>query len=1119
MSRGQARSAKNLCDWLFQRPEFERLLSTIVSVMAKKGTEHPRLGDVTEASRPHASHREVAELLEALGKRDVVAQRGSRLTIPSEYAFAEVAARCACSGPEEHRQAIFFWLVTGDPKSSRMRRAFGRFIVLAQNAIVLNDTWIAALEEAIGLSGEYAIERTANLVGKLASAQTQSMEYLTELTRDPAARRRRFVCLCLGHMTRRHNEAAQLLVQLMKDHVWNVWWSASLSLGKMAVDSVAARWALQMLTKSPVDSLRRRAIRGLTVMESGGQTETGFLKRLTSADHKWVYEVEKSQAKRAAVAEAAMARAVGHRTPNPDTGYWGPWGEVAEAAWRRFDTEIAGHASGQEEGDEFPDSDAAQCIIRAAKAQPEAAIDWAAALLSQGGLAEHRGVMWLQRFSPFGPERTFANVHELFEGSMSISTDHLAALLESCLAAHPHRAHVWLREIAPLHPGHLALAQLPLIARLDTISRLSEVYADLCRDQIPDTVLKNAVTVFADCRAYDLGDELYTTYHLLWNLTRTSSLRELLEQRPHLQKLVRSKMEGVEETTTALRRLHDLLGLIAEALQAHDEAGEMQYLNEAQQAAEQIAAEVGHEAAVPELRIIARIARLWNALIAKECNAARDRAQLAMELKSKEVVSGESLTLALEVTNTGRQAAANVSIELLASDNFKIREGVVQYPQLSPGEAQVAHFEVEPQTREGFRVNFEAAFDDRERQGKTTALAGVVTLVWQGADLSELRNPYVPGTPLREGSPVFFGRDELFEFLRGSLDGAHQENVLLLIGQRRTGKTSALKQLPGRIPENLLPVFIDCQGLLVRGIGDLLHRIASIIHLQLGRGGFEVTLPSLEDFRDSPDITFEQTFLGQVAEAVGDRLLVLIFDEFEEFEEKVTSGALPAEIFGYLRHLMQHIEGLSFVLAGTHKLEELSHEYWSFLFNIALCKRVGFLTPEATRAMIVEPVKDYISFDDMATDYLLKLTAGHPYFLQLSCWRVVQYCIEKGINNVVLRDLRDVTESIIERGEDNLSYLWDMATEEERLILLLLAKLTQEQGPAEVQSIVTAAKTRGMALEAADVRRLLPALLVKDILVETPTDPPRHDFRMKLFQIWVHESKSIDRLGDTTRHR
>ena len=1117
MSREDARSARRLCDSLFERAETERFLTAAISTMAEKRKRDVTLREVTEALG--SDEAGMSRQLEVLTERGVAEKRGDRLLFPSDYVFAELAARCGAGGPEGNRAQIFFWLITSDPTDARMSRAFGRFIVLAQNAVMLDEAWVAALDQAIALDAAYAVERAANLVGKLASAQAQAFEYIERLACGPVARKRWFVCLCLGHMTRRHDDAARLLVQLMKDHVWSVWWAASLSLGKMAVKSMAARWALQMLSKGSSEQLRERAARGLAVLGAGGRAESGLLKRLVSSEHRWMHDAERSQAKRESIAEDIMAEAVRRESLSPGTASWQPWGDLAERTWLKFEAAVAGGKPGYTLGDEFPDLKPAEPILRAAEAHPDEAIDWAARLLDQGPDAKRRGVAWLQRFAQLDPERTFAFVRDCVQPEGGIAISHMATLIEACLAALPRRAHVWLREIVARHPGHPVLEELGVAARLDTIARLAAVYRALGEEGQPDTALMHAEAVFAECRRYDLGDELYRLCHILCSLVRTSRLREVAERRADLEGLLDLDIPDLEEIQTALRKLHSLMDLIGKGLQAHEEAGEIQYLTEARRVAEQIEPEVTQSGPAPELRIIGHVIRLWIGLIKAECDAVRQRAELTMELKTQEVVFAESVTIALEVSNVGRNAAENVNIELLGSDNYTARRGVVQYSRLTPGETHVAEFEVEPLTREGFRVNFEITFDDGERAGKSAALAGVVTPVWQGGDLGELRNPYVPGTPLREGSPIFFGRDDLFDFLGHSLGGAHQENVLLLIGQRRTGKTSALKQLPGRLDESKVPVFVDCQGLLVRGTGDLLHRVASIVHMQLVQAGCDLSLPSRQEFQDNPDITFEHAFLGEVRKAIGGRLLVLVLDEFEELEEKVSGGALPAEVFAYLRHLMQHVRGLAFILAGTHKLEELSREYWSFLFNIALCKKVGFLSPEATRDLIVEPVKDHISFDDMAIDYIQRLTSGHPYFLQLSCWRVVQHCIEKGINNVVFRDVHEVTESIIERGEDNLSYLWDMAAPEERLLLVLLAKLVQDQGTVEAPDVVASAQGRSLKLSADDASGALSSLLVKDIITESQTDPPRYDFRMKLFQIWIERSKSVERVADSLQQR
>src|SRR6185295_4109578 len=107
--------------------------------------------------------------------------------------------------------------------------------------------------------------------------------------------------------------------------------------------------------------------------------------------------------------------------------------------------------------------------------------------------------------------------------------------------------------------------------------------------------------------------------------------------------------------------------------------------------------------------------------------------------------------------------------------------------------------------------------------------------------------------------------------------------------------------------------------------------------------------PAPELFRERPSRAFERIFLPMVFKAIGQRHLLLLFDEFEELEMRVASGKLEPTIFPFFRHLMQHGDKLGFIFVGTHRLEELSADYWSILFNIALYKRVTFLNEAAAR--------------------------------------------------------------------------------------------------------------------------------------------------------------------------
>ena len=72
-------------------------------------------------------------------------------------------------------------------------------------------------------------------------------------------------------------------------------------------------------------------------------------------------------------------------------------------------------------------------------------------------------------------------------------------------------------------------------------------------------------------------------------------------------------------------------------------------------------------------------------------------------------------------------------------------------------------------------------------------------------------NPYIAGAPVTEAS-MFFGRQDVFDWIERSLAGKYVDHILVVHGQRRVGKTSVLKQIPNFLPSRYVQVYFDLQG-------------------------------------------------------------------------------------------------------------------------------------------------------------------------------------------------------------------------------------------------------------------------------------------------------------------
>ena len=453
-------------------------------------------------------------------------------------------------------------------------------------------------------------------------------------------------------------------------------------------------------------------------------------------------------------------------------------------------------------------------------------------------------------------------------------------------------------------------------------------------------------------------------------------------------------------------------------------------------------------------------------------------------------------------------------VELLHGAGYTVLDGLAEVAVLPAGRTADVELRACPLLSvDAFRAEFRITYDDRERAGKTEIFADRMRLVTPSAVFRSIPNPYATGRPLRAGSPVFFGREDVFAFIRENLGGSGSENILVLVGQRRVGKTSILRQLPAHLSDDYVPAFLDGQALGIEGgMAGLFYDIALEISEALTGQGIVLEPLDLEELEEKLSLAFEKRFLPQVAEALGERVLVLLFDEFEELEMRVASGKLEPTIFPFFRHLMQHSRHLGFIFVGTHRLESLSSDYWSIFFNIALYKHVAYLEEEAARALIVKPVADAergLLYDDLAVDKILRVTAGHPYFLQLICHALVIHANREGRGYLTIRDVNDVLDEMVELGEAHFAFLWDQSSPPERMVLASMTRLLSHEPTVTGSQVAELLAERGTTMGIQQVTEALGRLVERDIVSELRGQPPRYEYKVALVRLWVERYKDL----------
>ncbi len=598
---------------------------------------------------------------------------------------------------------------------------------------------------------------------------------------------------------------------------------------------------------------------------------------------------------------------------------------------------------------------------------------------------------------------------------------------------------------------------------------------------------------------------------------------------------LRTRLQAIKEPTGNDVRFGDLCGalkILAAAegsLRAYERVDSMQdrraYLVGAVERLTH-ASRVAQALQAADQPVVRRIIEKWLAIVTGSMSDIQTRAQMTFRLLTKHTWQEDVITLALRLRNEGQGMALNVRLKLVESPDYDRIDEAAVIERLATGEEGQMELRVRPRAgleSTQLRARFVIMYDDPRGPEQIEHFADVVQLLGPPPTFRFIPNPYVAGTPLEAGSPLFFGREDVFGFIDENLQAAHRNN-LVLIGQRRTGKSSLLRQLPLRLGDEYVPVYLDGQSIVLEpGLPAFFLNVATEIDLALKDRGFVIGTPELHMFSERPTHGFEHDYLRRVRAAIGSRQLVLLLDEFEELETAVMAGHLDASVFGFLRHLIQHEPGLCVIFCGTHRMEELATNYWSVLFNISLYKHVGFLEFEEASRLVQEPVAAYgMRYDDLALYKMWQTTAGHPYFLQLLCHSVVNQHNRTGRSYVTISDVNSALDDILASGEAHFVYLWNESSLAERLVLTALSRmmaLTGHVTPVQVEDYLT---EHGISLDRRNLTEVLRHLELREILamqVENATAGIMNSYRWRLglLGLWAEKYKSLSLLQEEAR--
>lgn len=501
----------------------------------------------------------------------------------------------------------------------------------------------------------------------------------------------------------------------------------------------------------------------------------------------------------------------------------------------------------------------------------------------------------------------------------------------------------------------------------------------------------------------------------------------------------------------------------------------------------------------------------WYNLLMNQLHLLHGEAKLKIDLTSNHQQHEDHVAISFQVTNEGNCAADQVRVTLEEGIDFEIigpkERQLETISSLRPGPV---YFTIKPNAADRIRIQTSITYSDVSKPNRTFKSSHLLELNRFVREFKEIPTPYHSGTPTSD-EKMFYGRDEdrklLAQLLSSSVTNANR--VVMLIGQRRSGKTSLMLQLGRRLTPHI-PVFLDVQSLsLSKDTDSLLMHMAIKIHDTLEERS--VDLPRIdeqgfvEDSRNALDC-----YLELIMQKLDGVRLILLIDEFENFDQMIRQKKLNPNFLEYLRSLMQHRLGMNFLLAGTPHLLENTRSSRSVLFNLAQTHKLSRLQREEAESLIVEPVRKYLIYDALALERIHNLTGDQPYLIHLFSEILILHCNQNRKGYVTSNDVNAVLETVLERNQNNFGWVWDLAaTPNARLLLSFMAQDANGEERGSNFSLSDLKKMflgRDIPFKNDQIQKALKHLIREEI-VEELNDGRLYTIPVGLTRAWLRENR------------
>lgn len=348
------------------------------------------------------------------------------------------------------------------------------------------------------------------------------------------------------------------------------------------------------------------------------------------------------------------------------------------------------------------------------------------------------------------------------------------------------------------------------------------------------------------------------------------------------------------------------------------------------------------------------------------------------------------------------------------------------------------------------------------------------------AERPQVPSAFVAGPPLTperaEDRALFRSRADIIRLIAHDL-APDRRGVLLVVGQRRMGKTSLCNWLPEYLGTGTTVIGSNFQPLS----GDP-HRAAPhrrvLGDISRALGGAVPAPPASDRWGDGLG------WLEALDRTLTDRKLLVVIDEIERVEDGIRAGWCSPDFLDFLRAAGDALRNIRFLLLTAYPLHRLGPHWTDRLVSVT-GRTLTYLDEPDARELLTRPIPEFPDiYPAGGVDLILARTGRHPYLLQKVGDDLCRLLNARERRAATPDDLTEVFDGILSDAQ-LFDELWRSRTDDERATLRRLARSGDPGAPDPA------------ALQ-----------LVREGYLERHGD--QVDFAVPLFRDWIREWK-LDR--------